>query len=122
MNFIITLIRIPLALIALILILPVHAFQFVLETIVQVICLPFAVVFMSRKDLNQSWLARYPRIIRHGYGDYQMPVNLNPNNGCLVLLAIPLILLIRLLFPKRGLLAGIRSLFVWAFADTQTGY
>jgi hypothetical protein len=52
---------------------------------------------LMEKSLNQTWLARYPRIIRLGYGDYRMLVNLNPNNGCLILLAIPLI---PLLFPK----------------------
>ena len=123
MDVVITLVRIPLALVATVLVVAVHAIQFILETAVVAVCLPFAVVFMDRNSLKHSWISKYPHVIRHGYGNYDAPAEPDwDRQGCLVVILIPFVLLVFLLFPRKGLIAGLSNLFVWVSSDTSESY
>ena len=123
MNVVITLVRIPLALIAAVLVIAVHAIQFIFETAAVAISLPFAVVFMDRNSLKQSWISKYPHVIRSGYGNYESPVELDwDQQGCFVAILFPLLLLVFLLFPRKGLIGGLSNLLVWVVSDTTESY
>ena len=123
MDAIITVVRIPLAIAAACLVVCSHLAHLVFETCAVVLFLPIAAVTMDRERIKQSWLSRYPHVIRNGYGNYQIPFDMDPSDvGWFILVLIPLALLLRLCLPTKGLREGLSTLATWVESDSSDGY
>ena len=59
-DALISIIRLPIAVVATVFFFLFHVVVFVLESLVALVAFPFAVVLMSRNELKQSWFATYP--------------------------------------------------------------
>lgn len=53
-------VRFPVAVIASIFVIVFWIAIFPLESIVEVICFPFAAIFMRSKDIKKSWVGKFP--------------------------------------------------------------
>jgi len=60
MNALITIVRLPLGIIAIVIISIFWCLMFPLESLVVLISLPFLSVVMNRTQIKESWVARYP--------------------------------------------------------------
>lgn len=64
MDFIITIVRFPLGIVATLVVLTFWLILFPIELIILMIALPFGAIFMSRSDLNNSWVGGFPNTLR----------------------------------------------------------
>lgn len=64
MDVIITLIRLPFGIISSIAVVLFWLIIFPFESILMIIALPFAAIFMDRCDIKYSWIGKYPNSIR----------------------------------------------------------
>ena len=68
MDFIITIVRFPLGIVATIVVLGFWLILFPIELIIVLIALPFGAIFVSRYDLKNSWIGGFPNTLRQiGY-------------------------------------------------------
>ncbi len=65
MNFLVTLIRFPLGIIAVLIVLFFWLFLFPFEIFFMIIALPFGAIFMSREELKDSWVGKFPNTLKN---------------------------------------------------------
>ncbi|MFL5731576.1 MAG: hypothetical protein ACJ78Q_00115 [Chloroflexia bacterium] len=66
MGCLVTLIRFPIGVIAILLAILLHVILFICETIALFISFPLAAVLMSRENLKKSWMGTYPNFWNNG--------------------------------------------------------
>ncbi|MCD4696615.1 MAG: hypothetical protein K8S16_10285 [Bacteroidales bacterium] len=65
MEFLITIIRLPIGIIASLIVIVFWIALFPLEFAIAFICLPFGAIIMSRDALKNTWLGSFPNTIIH---------------------------------------------------------
>jgi hypothetical protein len=109
-DLLITLIRLPIGLLAIGRFVVLHLIHLVLETAVVIFCLPLLAVSMSRHEFRKCWIFNYPNVFRNGY-----PIGFKWSD---VDDFWPFVLWLFLrMFPAVGFWTGINNIFLWIFAD-----